>query len=95
VADRFARGGDRDQGQRRKPSRAGPELIEQPGLGHDLAQRPARGECGGCDGADDVDVALGLASDQHAVTMTRRRPGMQPDFAVIAEKRSAGPTSYT
>src|SRR2546430_12941792 len=26
-------------------------------------------------------LAFGLASDQHAVTMARRRPGTQPDFA--------------
>jgi hypothetical protein len=45
------------------------------------------GERGGRDGADDVGVAFGLASDQHAVTMARRRAGMQPDFVVTAEKR--------
>ena len=50
--------------------------------GRDLARWPARGERGGRDGADDVGVARGLASDQHAVTMTCRRPGAQPDFAV-------------
>jgi hypothetical protein len=31
----------------------------------------------------------GLASDQHAVTMTRRRPGAQPDFAVIPWRKAA------
>jgi hypothetical protein len=40
------------------------------------------GERGGRDGANDVGVALGLTSNQHAVTMARRRPGTQPDFAV-------------
>ena len=55
--------------------------------GTGLARRPARGERGGRDGADDVGVARGLASDQHAVTMTRRRPGAQPDFAVIPVRR--------
>jgi hypothetical protein len=48
------------------------------------------GERGGRDGADDVGVALGFASDQHAVTMARHRPGMQSDFAVTAEKRRRG-----
>ena len=93
VADGLARRRDRHQGQRRKPRRAGrPELVDQPGLGRDLARRPARGERGGRDGADDIGVARGLASDQHAVTMTRRRPGAQPDFAVIpgAPARSRG-----
>ena len=89
VADDLARGGDRDQGQRREPGGAGPELVDQPGLGYGLARRPARGERGGRDGADDVGVARGLASDQHAVTMTRRRPGAQPDFAVIPVRRPA------
>jgi hypothetical protein len=41
------------------------------------------GEGGGRDGADDVGVAPGVASDQHAVTMTRPRPGTQLDIAVI------------
>jgi len=67
--------------QRREPGGAGPELVDQFGLGRKLARRPASGERGGRDGADDVGVAVGLTSDQHAVTMTRRRPGMQPDFA--------------
>jgi hypothetical protein len=50
---------------------AGPaEFVDQPGLGHDLARRSPLGEGGGPDGADNVGVALGLASDQHAVTMT-------------------------
>jgi hypothetical protein len=47
------------------------------------------GERGGRDGADDVGVAFGLASDQHAVTMARRRPAAQPDFAVIPVRRPA------
>jgi hypothetical protein len=81
VADDLARRRDSHQGQRREPGGAGPELVDQPGLGRDLARRPARGERGGRDGADDIGVARGLASDQHAVTMTRRRPGAQPDFA--------------
>ena len=83
VADDLARGRGRHQGQRREPRRAGPKFVDQPGLGYGLARRPARGERGGRDGTDDVGVARGLASDQHAVTMTRRRPGAQPDFAVI------------
>ena len=83
VADRFACEGDRDQGQGREPGGAGPEFVDQPGLGHDLAWRPAWAERGVRNGADDVGVALGLTSDQHAVTMTRRRPRMQPDFAMI------------
>ena len=82
VADDLARGGDRHQGQRGEPGGAGAELVDQPGLGHGLARRPASSERGGRDGADDVDVAFGLASDQHAVTMARRRPGMQPDFVL-------------
>jgi hypothetical protein len=89
VADGLARGGDRDQGQRREPGGAGPELVDQPGLGRDLARRLAWGEGGGGDGADDVGVALGLASDQHAVTMTRHRPGTQPDFAMTAAAAGA------
>lgn len=83
MADWFACAGDRDQGQRRKPGGAGAELVNQRGLGHDLIWRTAFGEGGGRDGADDVGIALGFASDQHAVTMTRRRPRMQPDFAMI------------
>jgi hypothetical protein len=83
VADDLARRGDRHQGQRRKLGRTDPELVDQRRLGRNLARRPTRGKCGGRDGADDVGVALGLASDQHAVTMARRRAGMQPDFAVI------------
>jgi hypothetical protein len=67
VADDLARGGDRDQGQRREPGGAGAEFVDQRGLGYGLARRPARGERGGRDGADDVGVARGLASDQHAV----------------------------
>src|SRR5206468_7142081 len=59
VADDLARGGDRDQGQRREPGGAGPELVDQPGLGYGLARRPASGERGGRDGADDVAVAFG------------------------------------
>jgi hypothetical protein len=82
VADRFACGGDRDQGQRREPGGAGPEVVDQLGLVRGLARRLASGERGGGDGADYVGVAPGLASDQHAVTMTHRRPEMQPDFAV-------------
>src|ERR1700735_977767 len=63
-------------------SGAGTELVDDPGLGRGLARGPASGERGGRDGADDVDVAFGLASDQHAVTMARRRPGLQPDFGL-------------
>jgi len=32
------------------------------------------GERGGRDGADGVSVAVGFASDQHAVTMARHQP---------------------
>ena len=42
VADNLARGGDRDQGQRREPGGAGPEFVDQPGLGYGRA--PAAGE---------------------------------------------------
>jgi hypothetical protein len=68
-------GDGRHQGQRREPGGAGRSSSISPASGHDLARRPARGERGGRDGADDVSVALGLASDQHAVTMARRRSG--------------------
>ena len=42
VADGLARRSDRHNGQCRKPRRAGPELVDQPGLGRGLARRPAR-----------------------------------------------------
>ena len=42
VPDDLARGGDRDQGQRREPGGADPELVDQPGLGYGPAGgRPA------------------------------------------------------
>jgi hypothetical protein len=61
VADDLARGGDRDQGQRREPGGAGPELVDQPGLGYGPARWPTSGERGGRDGADGVGVAVGNA----------------------------------
>ena len=90
MADDLPRWRGRHQGQRREPRRAGRSSSISLASGT-VWPGGRRGERGGRDGADDVGVARGLASDQHAVTMARRRPAAQPDFAVIPLRRPLAP----